>query len=1019
MEPITEEKPQSALEPFPDHDAIPNFQIVDQSPNPEAEKEKSKTKPKKKLRFQRIRGSVASEISDGNHSLWIEPEKPVLRPQKWRMGMLEDRAIGGVPGSMTLFDDDIKYRNSLGVSPSAFSSHLPTFHSRSGHATPKTPRSPVRKRARDGKTVLEPPPDDSHNDPLNWKGWRRCLALLSLAILSTCGGAMATVLANGFGERFLDFNTTSTKLGLTNGMFMIGLAVGSIFMTPLAVIYGKRVIYLFCTWLFLVTSIACAFARIYEGFIIARLFMGVAVSPIFTLAPSTVAELFHIHQRGTVIGVYYFFMLAGMTAGPIASAAIISSNLDWSWIFWVTSVAAGLALVLIVLLVPESYWDRTLRPVHSRSCFKARSRANSGRSARSYFSHCTCPVYTPPDPHPGKLVTFERLSPAAMEQRAQAHREAAMQRYYENSADTPMAADAIVSPPPQPSTTYNTAKSSPEPMTVISPRPFEDPRAAPSPPSRPSSAYISSSLNAHSSSSNPPRTTAQMDFATSPTTISPPSLLKAIRARSDTASTTSTLVPSRSRSTSAATRPTFYNPYRPPASSPPRRTRSPTPTPGPSDRPDRPVSISSASSLSSSYSRASSPPSPLSRSPSPSQNSSSGVSFTSTTDLANQAPSTRPFSQPYSTTTPGPAPSSRPSSSSTLNASLPPTISTGWDDSRPSLRLDLEQILLDRASVGAFTDHTGRSGYQNGEYGGSYFRTFHSSSIAGLTTPGRSGHPGMYGGGMEGKGAEYTEKMRILPRQGWVKGIKVGTGRLSDDSYLRIVGRPVGMLRVAPGLVWAGVLFAWSLGTVVVMARALAVVLVGNMGVDGEGYGLSTTRGAGMGLATLIGVAVGTVGVGVLGDVMVRLMSIANRGVYEPEFRFVGMVVGIMAAGAGIMGFGWMVEEELGLEIVGVFLGLIGLGCAIGVTTAVRYVVDVVGGAVAEGMVVLTVIFALCHGLVFSLVFDEWIVSRGPKEVFLVMGAVEVAIMAGAIPMYVFGKRIRAWGARKTLFEQM
>ncbi|KAF2220263.1 hypothetical protein BDZ85DRAFT_298310 [Elsinoe ampelina] len=973
MDPDNEKPPasNSALEPFPAHDALPDFHIVDESPfPPENEKEKPRSKPKKKLRFQRIRGSVASEISDGNGSLWIEPEHPLPRPQKWRMGMLEDRAIGGVPGTTTLFDNDLKYRHSLGASPSAFSSHLPTFHTRLGYQTPKTPRSPVRKRARDGKTVLEPQPDDSHNDPLNWRGWRRWAAVLALGVYGLVGGAMGTVFATGFGgeekEEEVGFAVDETRLGLMTGLFMVGLAVGSVFLTPVAVMFGKRVVYLGCAWLFLVTSVGCAFADVFAGFVVVRFFMGVAVSPVYTLVPATVAELFHVHQRGRVVGVYYFFLLAGMVAAPVASAAVLTSRLEWQWIFWITSVAAGLVLILLVFFVPESYWDRTLRPMHSSSCVKSRSRANTGGSARSYFSHCTCPIYTPPSPHPGKLVTFERLSPEAMERRAQAHREAAMQRYYENSVadpvETPMAAGAIISPPLPSSNTYKTAKSSPEGLTYISPRPFEDPRNAPSPPSRPPSAFIASSLNAHSSSSNPLRTTVQVDFASSdPPTTSPPSILKNshTRTRTNTTSTASTLVPPRSRPTSVSARSDFYNPY-----APSRRTRSPTP--GPADR-TRPSSISSQSSLSSSYSRPSSPPSPLSRSPS----TTSRQSTQSTTNpLIPTTPSNHIPSQPSFPLSHLP-PSHAPAASTSTLATATPDPDAGDTSSRPSLRLDLEQILLSRASVGAFTSHTGRSGYQNGFYAGSssYFRTFHSSSIAGLTTPGRSAVPGgrgwvarVGGGGGGGGGGgefgrEYTERLRILPGLGWRKGLR--------------------------------------------------------------GYELGLVEGAALGMAVLVGVLLGTVVMGVVGDVVVRMMGRANRGVFEPEFRFVGMLLGMMAAGAGLMGFGWVVEQKMGLEIVGVFLGLIGLGCAIGVTTAVGYVMDVVGGAVVEGMVVLTVIYALCHGLVFSMLFDRWVNARGPKEVFIVLGAAQVAIMAGAIPMYVFGKRMRAWGARKTLFEQI
>src|ERR1700753_1292806 len=41
-------------------------------------------------------------------------------------------------------------------------------------------REPEKKKTSDGKIVLEPQPDDSPNDPLNWPAWRRDAALLSL-----------------------------------------------------------------------------------------------------------------------------------------------------------------------------------------------------------------------------------------------------------------------------------------------------------------------------------------------------------------------------------------------------------------------------------------------------------------------------------------------------------------------------------------------------------------------------------------------------------------------------------------------------------------------------------------------------------------------------------------------------------------------------------------------------------------------------------------------------------------------
>lgn len=51
---------------------------------------------------------------------------------------------------------------------------------------------------KDGQMILEPQPDDSHNDPLNWASWRRDCALVSLGLFCMVGGGMTSILAAGF-----------------------------------------------------------------------------------------------------------------------------------------------------------------------------------------------------------------------------------------------------------------------------------------------------------------------------------------------------------------------------------------------------------------------------------------------------------------------------------------------------------------------------------------------------------------------------------------------------------------------------------------------------------------------------------------------------------------------------------------------------------------------------------------------------------------------------------------------------
>ena len=82
-----------------------------------------------------------------------------------------------------------------------------------------------KKKTKDGAIILEPQPDDSHNDPLNWATWRRDSALLSLGFYCMIGGGMTPILAAGFTNVAQDFNVTVPQVALTTGLYMMGLGM--------------------------------------------------------------------------------------------------------------------------------------------------------------------------------------------------------------------------------------------------------------------------------------------------------------------------------------------------------------------------------------------------------------------------------------------------------------------------------------------------------------------------------------------------------------------------------------------------------------------------------------------------------------------------------------------------------------------------------------------------------------------------------------------------------------------------
>ena len=190
-----------------------------------------------------------------------------------------------------------------------------------------------KKKTRDGKMILDPQPDDSMNDPLNWPSWRRDVALLSLGFYCMVGGGMTPVLAAGFSNVASTYHVSIPQVALTTGFYMMGLGLGSVVASPTAILFGKRPVYLVCILLFIVSAIWCAVSPNYPSLVIARIFMGMAVSPCECLPSATIAEIFFLHERAYRLGVYTLLLLSGKNLIPLVSAAIIQS-LNWQWVFW-------------------------------------------------------------------------------------------------------------------------------------------------------------------------------------------------------------------------------------------------------------------------------------------------------------------------------------------------------------------------------------------------------------------------------------------------------------------------------------------------------------------------------------------------------------------------------------------------------------------------------------------------------------------------------------------------------------
>ena len=212
-------------------------------------------------------------------------------------------------------------------------SSLPSpFPPNTGHLSDRQSVQEKKKTA-NGEIILEPQPGESLNDPLNWPSWRRDVALLSLGFYCMVGGGMTPILAAGFNNVAATYHVSIPKVALTTGFYMLGLGIGSVIASPTAILFGKRPVYLVGIVLFLISSVWCAVSPNYTSLVVARIFMGIAVSPCECLPSATIAEIFFLHERAYRLGVYTLLLLGGKNLVPLVSAVIIQA-LGWRWVFW-------------------------------------------------------------------------------------------------------------------------------------------------------------------------------------------------------------------------------------------------------------------------------------------------------------------------------------------------------------------------------------------------------------------------------------------------------------------------------------------------------------------------------------------------------------------------------------------------------------------------------------------------------------------------------------------------------------
>ncbi|KAK7569587.1 major facilitator superfamily domain-containing protein [Phyllosticta citricarpa] len=200
----------------------------------------------------------------------------------------------------------------------------------------------------------------SVQNPRNMSLARRWLIVIIVSTSSLCVAATSSLYTSTYQHLEQRFHTSREVATLGLSLFVAGLGVGPMILSPLSEFYGRRAVYLGSYTFFLIWVIPSAVAPNMATILVSRFLDGFSGSAFLSVAGGTVGDCFARHELSAPMMIYTASPFIGPELGPLVGG-FINQYSNFRWTFYVMLIWIGVQLCLITLFVPETYHPALLR----------------------------------------------------------------------------------------------------------------------------------------------------------------------------------------------------------------------------------------------------------------------------------------------------------------------------------------------------------------------------------------------------------------------------------------------------------------------------------------------------------------------------------------------------------------------------------------------------------------------------------------------------------------------------------
>ncbi|KAH7172913.1 major facilitator superfamily domain-containing protein [Fusarium sp. MPI-SDFR-AT-0072] len=201
--------------------------------------------------------------------------------------------------------------------------------------------------------VLQPTPSKDPNEPLNWPTWRK-LFNFGLSIAVTVAAFTNVSIQTVFWQQMtVDMGVSIQQLTNAQSAQLAGLAMGCLFLIPLAIKYGRRSAYIISTAVLAGVAWWTSRMQSYPELIITMVITGLGGAINETAVQMTISDLFFVHHRGSANAVYFTAVMVGSFLAPMA-AGTQAANQGWRWSYYTLSICLTILFVVFIFAFEET-----------------------------------------------------------------------------------------------------------------------------------------------------------------------------------------------------------------------------------------------------------------------------------------------------------------------------------------------------------------------------------------------------------------------------------------------------------------------------------------------------------------------------------------------------------------------------------------------------------------------------------------------------------------------------------------